>query len=184
MVSEFQSHSEKVYLDSFFFFFLGGLELWKIYTQEVLNTAWNCGCSGMFQCFFSISCVASHKYNMQNPPKFKNQSVTWQVPVAKTCPIKRVSIHLCSMKKSSGGSAQTCGLNFFRTISTLIIFSNEQFLDFYFRQASFLWRVRENDKGVTRNNSIIECPNENACRHEEECCAFDSLPIFNFPMDI
>lgn len=97
---------------------------------------------------------------------------------------KRVSIHLCSMKKSSGGSAQTCGLNFFRTISTLIIFSNEQFLDFYFRQASFLWRVRENDKGVTRNNSIIECPNENACRHEEECCAFDSLPIFNFPMDI
>lgn len=49
--------------------------------------------------------------------------------------------------------------------------------------ASFLWRIGETDKDVTRNNSIIECPNENAHRHKEYC-GFNSSPFFNFPMDI
>lgn len=111
-------------------------------------------------------CAASHKSNMQNLSEFHELSVMWQAPVTRACPTKRVRIHLFRQQKSSGGPAQACGLNFFRAISILIIFSKTAFCNFFPLENIKTWQ--RCDKKEFHHWILYW-----KYRHKEESCGFD-----------
>lgn len=132
-----------------------GLELWKNYTWEIPRTAWNCEKCWMFWYFFSIPDVVLFPTNATCKTCQNSMSYLWcdSLLFTRAHPARGVRIPLLSMQKSSGGPAQTCRPNFFRTISALIIFSKTALCNFLPLENIRGWQ-RCDKNSITENTKI------------------------------